>query len=530
MRQLRPYQIEATEAVQKAFANGLRRVGISLPCRCGKTVIMADMASQIYAKGRSVVILVHRDVLVEQTVRRMTDVLPARAVGVVKADRNDINAPVIVASVQTLSRSNRLDQLPRPALTMVDEAHVSAAASYQRVFEYLNAVPGGRGYLVGVSATWARSDGKGLGGTWEEVVYKKSIRWAVRNGYMVPPRALRLGDDLNLSDARRTADGDFWDSDLEKIVMVNDLRDTIVRGYQQHGEGRPAVLFAPTKASARFLGEGFHAQGVKTAEIFDDTSLTHRRYNFAAYTNGAVKVLLTCSALGIGWDEPRCAVALLARPYGHLTPFIQATSRVLTPWPGKYEGLILDFVGATIDKSMRAIVDLSEPLVKEDSDEFTDTLDELEREPSTHLVPKITGVTEVDLWAGSEARWLRTEHGVPFVTTRDHLYWIAQDTDGTWGVGRCSSRSIKDGQWLVTGLASAEALEYGSDAALDEDPSIAGRSSSWRRGNQRPTESQLNMAASLGISTDGLNKSALSDAINVHRATQLLVNVKGDAG
>jgi hypothetical protein len=142
------------------------------------------------------------------------------------------------------------------------------------------------------------------------------------------------------------------------------------------------------------------------------------------------------------------------------------------------------------------------------------------------MVKKIDGVHTIDLFAGTQARWLTTKHGVPFVTTKEHIYFVAQ-VDGAWAVGRCNSRSIQGGCWLIKGLTSAEALESGSEAALDEDSSIAGRKSSWRQGNQHPSTGQLQMAYGMGIDTEGMNKAAVSDAINVHRATQILANING---
>jgi hypothetical protein len=144
------------------------------------------------------------------------------------------------------------------------------------------------------------------------------------------------------------------------------------------------------------------------------------------------------------------------------------------------------------------------------------------------MAKKIDGVHTIDLFAGTQARWLTTKHDVPFVNTRDHLYFVAQ-LGGNWAVGRCSSKSIQGGCWLVKGLTSAEALEYGSEIALEEDSSIAGRKSSWRQGNQRPSVGQLQMAHGMGIDTEGMNKAAVSDAINVHRATQILSNINGSS-
>lgn len=58
--------------------------------------------------------------------------------GVVKAERNETDKQVVVGSVQTVSRENRLEQLPTDFDFIVsDEAHHARAATYCRIYEYL---------------------------------------------------------------------------------------------------------------------------------------------------------------------------------------------------------------------------------------------------------------------------------------------------------------------------------------------------------------------------------------------------------
>jgi hypothetical protein len=177
---------------------------------------------------------------------------------------------------------------------------------------------------------------------------------------------------------------------------------------------------------------------------------------------------------------------------------------------------------------MKSVIDLSipvnreiDPWEEEEDDDF-----ESVSEPHETKVKRIEGVHQVDLFAGTGARWLRTEHGVPFVATREHLYFVAQ-VNGAWNVGRCSANSSRGGQWLAQGLSAADALEHGSDAALTEDPSIADKSSSWRQASRPPTDGQREMASRLGIQLNGQNRSQLSDEISIKIATSVLSNIRG---
>lgn len=549
MTQLRDYQQDAFDAAKQAFARGLQRIGISAPTGAGKSHIMAAMAGHVHANGGTTLTLLHRDTLVDQTVRRYADFVPASAIGVVKAARNEVNKPVVIASVHSLRTDARLAQLRQPSLTIVDEAHVSVSDLYMRVYKHLGTLPGSNGHLIGFTATWTRSDKRGLGDVFEEIVWRRSIKWAVERGILVPPRALQLGGSLDLSDVRIGSDGDYIERDLSVTVMSEELRDTVVRGYLQMANGRSSVLFAPTQESARYFGEALKAAGVSVAEIFSSTGKNVRRYAFAAFDNGAVKVLITCTALAEGWDMPRCDTALLLRPTRHVGLFIQQVGRVLRPWPGKTEALILDFVGVTDDKDMRSVIDLSITPDKEELPEcaFCGTPmcpaceictsgqcpkgmcecepdEESEPEQREHIAKRINGVHSVDLFAGTNARWLKTRNEVPFIATRDHLIFVSQ-VNGAWNVGRCSGRTLNGGRWLAEGISSSDALEVGSEAALELDPSIADKRSSWRQGNRTPSPEQIAYAQQLGIDTAGMNKAAVADAISVAKASRVLARI-----
>ena len=124
---LRPYQTAAVEAVEAAAARGIRRPLIALPTGTGKTIVFAEVIRR--RRGRALV-LAHRDELLEQAVEKLRIVAPDVHVGVVKAERDEADAPVVVASVQTVMRQARLARILEAGpltTTVVDEAHHATA-------------------------------------------------------------------------------------------------------------------------------------------------------------------------------------------------------------------------------------------------------------------------------------------------------------------------------------------------------------------------------------------------------------------
>lgn len=562
---LRPYQTEAKAAVRTAFTSGLRRVGVGLPTGTGKTVIFTSMAYDTFAKGNTVIVLVHRDTLVGQAYKKLLAAgIPEGKIGVVKASKNEVDAPVIVASIHTLRNPERMRQIKPPTLTIVDEAHVSVSPTYRAYYEHIDAF-GGRTFVVGFTATWMRNDRNGLGDVYQRVVFKRSIKWAVKNGFLVRPEAIQYGPsganskpDVDLSNVRTIGGnpesasyGDYNEKDLQEVVMIDDLLDTVVKGYHELASGQPAVLFAPTQTSTRYFLDGLRDSGVPVAEVLAGTTGAARQWAFAAFDAGSTHVLGTCTALAEGWDCPRCAVALMVRPTRSPLMFIQQVGRILRPWPGKSRGLVLDFVGVTDDQTMACAVDLSLTPEGHEADypcpscerELCDECggcrnarcdyqscsceveEAAESQPIERMAKKITGATEVDLFAGTDARWLTTPDGTPFVQTRDYTFFV-MPKGGEYAVGRCGSRSIQGGVWLDEGMSSEDALEAGSEAALADDPTVANKKSSWRTRREEPSHAQLELAQRYRVDAAGLSKHELSDAISVAVASPMLARIK----
>jgi superfamily II DNA or RNA helicase len=489
---LRGYQSDAIDCLDKSWSDGLLRLGIGLPTGTGKTHVMTELAARTAAAGQHVWILLHRDQLVIQTEAKMREhAPPGRTVGVVQGDRNVTMANIVVVSVHTLGSPKRLHAMRPPDLVIVDEAHVSMSPTYDRIFErYPNA------RFAGFTATWTRSDKRELGDRWQKIVFQRSIRWAIREGFLVPPRGVSVGAPEDLLDGVRTRGGDYVKSDLGAAVSVDAMRSNISRGYLEHGEGRSAVLFAPTRASAEYFREGLLSAGISAAGIYAGTSPRDRRLIFDAYRKRQVSVLTTCTALAEGWDAPWCSVALMARPTKHKGLYIQQVGRVLRPWPGKSDALVLDFVGAAEGMSLNLEAILRESMPDDpDADELEDERDPLEVGDNELTFKLVKGTKPVDLFAGTPAQWQSTDLGVNFVATKSHLYFLCP-VDDTWSVGICSINDIRSGRWLRQGVSAEDALNYASIVAVDDDYTHAASDAVWRKG--KISDAQVRQARSIG--------------------------------
>ncbi len=128
--QMRDYQQECIDLIDSLHGgNHLVQMATGL----GKTVTFAN----IPRKGR-VLLLSHRDELVHQPIKYYDC-----PVGVEKAGERSDGEEVVSASVQTLSRGDRLEKTFRPGefdMIITDEAHHALAPSYGKIYAYLKRI------------------------------------------------------------------------------------------------------------------------------------------------------------------------------------------------------------------------------------------------------------------------------------------------------------------------------------------------------------------------------------------------------
>jgi len=218
---LRPYQRQAADAVISAYRRGVRRMLVQLATGLGKTVLFAHLAHTVVSNGRRVLIIAHRDELLTQARDKLLTVDPSADVGIVRAELDETDARIVVASIQTIVRPNRLARLGRFDLVVVDECHHAAARSYRDVLEALGAFEPDGPMVLGVTATPGRGDGVGLDSVFQEIVYEMGILDGIQGGYLCDLRAVSVTLDTDFSDVH-TRNGDLADGELGDALIAAD--------------------------------------------------------------------------------------------------------------------------------------------------------------------------------------------------------------------------------------------------------------------------------------------------------------------
>jgi superfamily II DNA or RNA helicase len=366
MLESREYQDEALAAIEEEWAKGNTRTAVVLPTGMGKTIVFARLTKDRAALGK-VLILVHRDELARSAAQKLHSVAPELEIGIVKAERNDVDAPVIIGSVQTLARQARRSPIHDVATIIVDEAHHAVAKTYLDILDHFGAfLPGkspsspGPTPTAGFSATLARDDHRGLGKVWQSVAYRKAIVWGIAKGYLADVQATRVVlDDLDLNDVPVNR-GDYQEDELGRALLGINAGPRIAEAWQAHAGERQGFLFTPNVATAHQFAHDFEAVGISTATITGKTPIEERVNAYARFQQGKIRTLVNCMVLTEGFDMPQASVACIARATRSRNLYVQMAGRVLRPWPGKDKALLLDVVGVTAEQKLASIVDLAE--------------------------------------------------------------------------------------------------------------------------------------------------------------------------
>jgi type I restriction enzyme, R subunit len=154
LRFLRPYQLKAIFALQKAVKDGKDRFLFEMATGTGKTLTAAAVIKLFLRSGnaRRVLFLVDRLELENQALKAFRELLAADFKTVIyKENRDDWRrAEIVVTTVQSLLSDNKYQRLFSPTdfdLVISDEAHRSIGGNARAVFDYFI------GYKLGLTAT-----------------------------------------------------------------------------------------------------------------------------------------------------------------------------------------------------------------------------------------------------------------------------------------------------------------------------------------------------------------------------------------
>lgn len=342
---LRPYQYEALLALDNHIARGSRRLVIVLPTGCGKGYLTAQLPSWL---GTPLLLLTHREELLEQHAAQMRRANPTLSIGIEQADRQASgDQAIVLASIPTLvaagaRRLQRFLTVPWAAV-VVDEVHHAPARTWSDAIRQLGCLREDGPILIGTTATIHRTDGIGLHKLFEHIAYQKGLREMIDARYCCALRGYAVHTDVSL-DHVCLHHGDFAEAALAGAINTRSRNTVIVEAWRRLAEGRRTLIFSANVLHAQALALSFRAAGITSQAISGNLPRQERTQYIDAFRDGRLQVLVNCNILTEGYDDPELSCLMLARPTTSPLLYQQMLGRATRIAANKPDSLILDVV------------------------------------------------------------------------------------------------------------------------------------------------------------------------------------------
>jgi superfamily II DNA or RNA helicase len=533
MIELYPDQQEALDAVLRVY-HTQPQGGKALVVACtgwGKTILFSSLAREL--KGKTILIVAHRDELLTQAREKIQMVDSSAIVGKVGGGIHEYGAPITVAGIDTISGENHLKNLHKFNYDIViwDECHHCCAPKYQKVRAVLP-----DSFHLGVTATPDRLDKKSLEPLFGKSVFTMTLVEAIQLKRACDIRAIAIQTetDLNNIHSSKNADGDidFNQRELAEAVDNPERNKLVVRKYLEHAQGRRAITFCVTVEHAESLSYTFNDFGIPTAAVSGSTSLEERKRLYNKLRTGELKNLTTVLVLTEGFDLPEVSCVIMARPTQSRALYTQCIGRGTRLAPNKKDCLILDLTDNSqrlrlTPQNLKSAIGIN---IK-DNETVTKAIQRNEEEEAQEkralirkLNEKRTKDVEVNLFSLPE--WKERSDGVFIMEVGAQKHRIAiiptKEGNGLYSVFAKLAPSFQPQVWLKQQPLDwcTQYAEKQAHKLLQDGTALVDRNAAWRSKPIDPESKQAGMLRKFriefGEGTDILTKGQASDAIDAH--------------
>ena len=372
------------------FRAGKNKAILQIPVGCGKTGL-ASLLPFGLAEGRVIVIapnLQIKDGLYEAMDITNRQKCFWRKAGVLTNDQM-LSGPlactldsgnisiatkshIVITNVHQLATNvdKWLTQFPDDFFDMiiVDEAHHSAADSWQKVIERFP-----KAKVILLTATPFRSDRQELDG---ELVFRYPFRNATLKGYIkrlkasyVAPSTIELGfsdsggRSYTLDEVLKLKEEVWFSRGVALARLCNQhIVDSSLQKLEelrQSGTQHQLIAVACSINHAKEIRSLYQERGFNAAVIHSNLMEEERAAILAALRNGTLDCIIQVQMLGEGFDHPKLSVAAIFRPFRSLAPYIQFVGRIMRvvvqndPAHPDYVGHIVTHLGMNLDERLK---------------------------------------------------------------------------------------------------------------------------------------------------------------------------------
>lgn len=306
-----------------------RRVLFRAPCGYGKTIVSTYIANSSVQKNKKVIFGVHRRELANQTARTFKRFgLPVSFI--MDGMGYNPDSPIHIASADTLRTRHELIDCN---LFIPDEAHLWGDGTRRDIIE--TAYQRGS-YILNLTATPARGDGKPLSSIADVIVYTTTERELIERGDLARYKLIApVQPNLSLLEKNGA---DYSKKSINELFKSPAVVSDAVKYYLKYAFPRRMIGYAHSRKRGAELAAEFTASGIPSLFIDGETPQDERAEAIRKFADREILVLFNCAlfregfdlSAAVGRDVPIEAVGLYV-PTSSLPLAIQMMMRGMRP-------------------------------------------------------------------------------------------------------------------------------------------------------------------------------------------------------
>ena len=346
--QLRTWQQKIVDSFPSIISQ-YRRFILKAPTGAGKTVLASEIIERFY-KGKKIVVLCHRLVLLEQLEKALGEKHNVRKLAV--SDTGPaFEGYDILLSTNMRAREVLADAVPKADLIIVDEAHrVSPnGTGYKRIIDDFNEHGKAEAQFIGLTASPERRTGDQrdqLNLAFDAIIDCANIDDLIKEGVLVQPvYRPHFVHDLDL-DSIDISSGDFPVAKLASAIIKSSMIDYAIWSYNEERlklSTKPiSAWFCADISVAKATLRSIRQFGIEAAIVTARTPIKERMKLLARHESGEIEAMVSVGVLAEGWDNPHCNIIVHLRPTLSKVLWGQSVGRGLRSAPGKEKCIVID--------------------------------------------------------------------------------------------------------------------------------------------------------------------------------------------
>ncbi len=322
---------------------------LKAPTGAGKTVLASEIVERFY-KGKKIVVLCHRLVLLEQLEKALREKHRVHKLAVSDSGPAFEGYDVLL-STSMRAKAVLADAIPKADLIIVDEAHrVSPNGSgYKRIIDDFNKNGKATAQFMGLTASPERRTGDQrdqLSLAFEAIIDCANIEDLIKEGVLVQPvYRPHFVHDLNLNDIDISS-GDFPVAKLAPAIIRSSMIDYAIWSYNEERlklSTKPvSAWFCADISVAEATLESIRRFDIEAEIVTARTPIKERMKLLERHERGDIEAMVSVGVLAEGWDNPQCNIIVHLRPTLSKVLWGQSVGRGLRSAPGKDKCVVID--------------------------------------------------------------------------------------------------------------------------------------------------------------------------------------------